>query len=1313
MAVSWGDVLSDPKFQAETPEKKRAVAESYFQNFIVPDEKFQAEAPERQDQVLSSFLDTVAPERLPTPPPDPLGLRAAQKDLEEGITGVTEASRALGIGIPTFIAGQAARVPEVAGRVAAGQPLREAFIESGTQGAPGAIMGLTPEPETETGKRLTEAALLPVTIAREKVIPPVVAGVTRGVTTPEETQANIELVQNMFDFGLAAVPVAKIGRGGLTAAKTSKAKTIIDKRKAGLELTNSEISFMNRFVKDTPPVQKIKEMQPRMNEKGMTMDGATVVTTDGRTINDIATALVEDRRRDAQFAMDSLDPKLDVQEVNHNVQMAKGLATKETPATPSPKQPYEINQLEFRKKFTPKEQGELNAETDAIIVKNVGSANPQNIWNFYKKRHPELENVGFVVSPIRKQGGRTLIGLTKDGNIDPVTSVVGIAERHATPTIVRHEIEHAVDAIKARKLEKGTSVLKESTFTRFNHATFSSDYLHYQHVKKAISEGKAVSGEILKDYPWLKPIANIKAQRVSPVSPILERATSVVTAPELSPEAGFIDIGHIMDMASFGPTPKGARVMENIAKRRENINKGVLESEKFINEKIHKSLKPAEREALPFVIENLKDVDGTLAKINRTDLAETIKMPSKALTQAAKDVKAYFGSAHEFMKKYKGEDLGFVEDYVTHLWEIERGSAPEAVQHFIKHNPFTQKRKFSSYEEGIKNDLIPKTLDIADIIRTYDQFRLNSAYNIEFANAVANMRFLDPNTKTLEPVMKRIDAAPKDWILIDNPALSRAKMIGETAEGAKLLQKVPVKVHPEIAKEMGVIFDRRFNPQGTLGTALRGYETMSAVAKKLQLSASFFHHFALTESAFSSGIGRKALSLWNPNKIYKALKNKDYEIFNNMELSKDAVGHGVIFGALPDVQIGRIQQMLKNMERELFKINPTAGKAGKALVKANELWDAALWDYYHNTLKLWAYESGVAKELRLAGEKNPNITKAEMGEIKRSVASFVNDSFGGQNWDLNRTLGSPRMRQVMQGLFLSPDWTVSTLKQAGSVFSKDVVKRRRGRKFWSRAALYYLTIVNAVNAANSQKHLGEPRMLWDNDPGHELDLFAGFNDDGTKKYIRVGKQFREVLEWPVEPLKKAGAKANPILRQVSKQFSGADLGSGFPAEFQGKTLFESLPSRLQTAGEDLFIPFSLRGLITDQPGAFLFMLPTSRGMTNFKTRKLFSEAIKDSDAKEIQRIYVAALENNLDAKSLFKSATSEIKADITYDNKSLARDIWNEIRDISPQQQQDAIKVYRDRGTLTPEIINEISKIIKKEREVQQQRKLLGITAGE
>lgn len=769
----------------------------------------------------------------------------------------------------------------------------------------------------------------------------------------------------------------------------------------------------------------------------------------------------------------------------------------------------------------------------------------------------------------------------------------------------------------------------------------------------------------------------------------------------------------------------GAKVMELIKRRRVDIDTGILDSEIFVKD-IERRLIPSKQkwgmigtkeqnlEAVPFLVQGIKDTK-TLEKIDRGDLIPIIQRPSKELLEVVKDVKNYYTESHEFLKQAWGEDIGFVENYVTQIWDIPKAKKSMVLNYFAKRNPFLKKRTIPTLEEGIKLGLKPKTTNIAELLRVYDQYKIKTVHNMKFAESLKGL--VDDEGRAL---IMRSDKAPVDWVKIDHPAMNRAMAIGKDP---LVLSKVPVKVNPEIAKEVKIIFDEPINNKW-----INAYETANAFMKKSMLSISLFHHQALTESAFSAGIGRKAIQLWNPVRILKEIRNKNYAIFREMDLAKDAIKHNVMFGALEDIQRGKVVEALKSVE-SATKTIPVLNKITKGARKANEMWDAGLWDYYHNSLKLYAYETNVTRSLKSAEKamikkSGRSLLPQETEEIKNTIGLFVNDSFGGQNWELDKVLGNPKVRQMMQWFWLAPDWTLSVLKQAAApgkgvgmmVTAKgDIPKAlagkaltKRGALFWARAALYYNLIAQGVNYQTTKKEYGKGRFTWENAPGNKLNIFIGRNEDGTERYLRMGKQFREVIEWGEDPLKKIGAKTAPLLREGIRQFAAHDPGSGYPTEWAEEPTWSK--KGLLERGKSILempIPFSLRPYVESRPGVFMFTFPTKKGMTNYKTVTLFKKAIKAEDRKEVKKLYIHALENNLNAGRLLKAASAAMKADITYDDKSLARDILNELRTMTPEAKQDAFNLYKQRGTITPNVEKQLNNLIKNRAEIEKQKEIL------
>lgn len=748
-------------------------------------------------------------------------------------------------------------------------------------------------------------------------------------------------------------------------------------------------------------------------------------------------------------------------------------------------------------------------------------------------------------------------------------------------------------------------------------------------------------------------------------------------------------------------TPAQVKVAELIKKRHGEIATGQFDSELFVRG-LEESMTKLERETIPFMLEGT-DVP---SKLGRVDIVNTLKdkASSDRLKPFAESIRSYLDDAHKFLTENYGDDIGFAEDYVPRIWDVSKSKMPQVVNWFVTKNPHLKNRTIGTIKAGVDEmGLTPKTLDVAELIRTYDQFKVKAVANIKFTKGLASLTDQEGNA-----LVARIDKAPPDWITVDHPALRRAAghMIKSEKGEQLILNKIPVKIHPEIADLAQVVLDQPFS-----APAINALEGINAFAKKSMLSLSLFHHIALTESAVASGIGKKAAKLWNPVRVFKALRNKEYDIFlpKNQAVTRDGLEHGLQLGAIPDVQVGRVRAMLQNVEKRTSGI-PVLGKFTKALRGANDLWDSGLWDYYHNSLKMYAYEHFYNRSIKSAlakGQSNIN-TK----QIKTEIAQFVNDTFGGQSWDLLHV--NPKYQQMAHWLMLAPDWTLSTLRQAASVgglgstsAETAALRQAMGVSFWTKGAIYFWGGLNLLNYGITKKATGEGRFMWDNTPGHKTHLFVGHNEDGTEQYLRWGKQFRELPEFFINPIAKFGAKLSPVVRASVIQFTGRAPGSTFSERFAEKPFVESLPGRAKALGKGV-LPFSISS-VARSDSILGIGFPISKGMTPFKARQLFQDAIERKDDDRIKEVWVSALKNNLDANSLFVQARSSFKSDKTFEAKRTARELFLELKQLGPVEGRKRIKELKESGEITPAIEKQLIRIAKQEKSVRIQKSRLGI----
>lgn len=142
----------------------------------------------------------------------------------------------------------------------------------------------------------------------------------------------------------------------------------------------------------------------------------------------------------------------------------------------------------------------------------------------------------------------------------------------------------------------------------------------------------------------------------------------------------------------------------------------------------------------------------------------------------------------------------------------------------------------------------------------------------------------------------------------------------------------------------------------------------------------------------------------------------------------------------------------------------------------------------------------------------------------RQAAKFTNNLYGGQNWE---QLGaSPDLQNVARMAVLAPDWLQSNINlgkgAVRSLLDSDSPASKQYKKMVAGLLGSYIA-ADIVNYTVSEKH------MWENDPGHALDIHIGQSGD-KQRYIR--------------PFGTAADFARLPLDFLQATFKG-DLGQGF------------------------------------------------------------------------------------------------------------------------------------------------------------------------
>lgn len=534
------------------------------------------------------------------------------------------------------------------------------------------------------------------------------------------------------------------------------------------------------------------------------------------------------------------------------------------------------------------------------------------------------------------------------------------------------------------------------------------------------------------------------------------------------------------------------------------------------------------------------------------------------------------------------DDIGYTADYVNHRWDKEK-SDDKAYADLVEgrqrtKSPNEKPRKVSTYMEGVDAGLVPKTTDITDLLAYYSQSNIEAFANKTFLQELSGINVIERNkdgeiTSSM-PLLSSIQ--PKEMMVDEN----------------KYTPYVVPGINTVWVYNQGKIFNKSaedwFNAAfGTvkLSKILKGIKNAMSIAKTLELGFSGFHAGALSEVYAvqnSAEFGpAKAMAYFMKYLITDTAKTHQLPTFANPEVFKEAAKHLVKFGSASDYATADIENLYDKVHSYVAKLHSklvegnVAMKAGSSvtfpLEVATELLrmsqkglDVALWSYLHDGLKLATYQLRAERTRERA--KKLNWDEDMLNKALDEDGQFVNDMFGGQHFDV---LGiSKKMQTILDFIFLSKDWLISTTRHALSIFGYGSIWNEASIKnFWeyykhvlgrgemtkedylrlsrSKSGLLcygvgfmigYEGLSQLVNAAmrawdeekqkekadeirktnpsyKSPYELAYPDgMHWydylmrGNSLGQQSKIFMGRYADGTEMYIRHGKQFREIPE---------------------------------------------------------------------------------------------------------------------------------------------------------------------------------------------------------
>lgn len=441
------------------------------------------------------------------------------------------------------------------------------------------------------------------------------------------------------------------------------------------------------------------------------------------------------------------------------------------------------------------------------------------------------------------------------------------------------------------------------------------------------------------------------------------------------------------------------------------------------------------------------------------------------------EVRSWLDSRHRLMRK-AGIDVGYVENYLTHLWKESPAEVRAKLGKRLGLKPgIAMTRSIPTLAEGIQKGLTPKFENMTDVLAWYDH-----ATN----KALADRGFFEwlREQKQIKPAGK----APHNWITLDPDRFPIRKWKGNTVQ-FKAPRDMAVKINE-------YLYDIESDPR-TFVQGLSKVAKFSSFLKNIRLAAGVpftklnMHSFSVMAHHVLSTPTVKGVVPNIPRMIGRGLKD---------------------FGEMLDPRLHRWTDAELRQAKLMQKYGPLTlstedhvfapavrGSLKERLGKAKNI-PQAFKTIIDRMFEEPLFQSHLPKmKLNVAWELQRQYRKQGMAKRQaiEAAGEVTNNFFGGLNLD---EMGRSKIGQELaRVLVLAPDWLESNLKTV-----KEIAKSPLGRTPKEKTYRDFMVNLMGTYVAGTilQKAL-TGRWMHENNPGNQFSIYLGKNPkNGKDRYVK-------------------------------------------------------------------------------------------------------------------------------------------------------------------------------------------------------------------